>query len=271
MGRSAAGRMINQDIALSAKVASLSPEALSLFCLLIPHFNAHGKMLANPHAIKGNVCPLIEWLTVERIGACLAEISEKTNVKWWRDEKGLHYLQSLNWSEHQELRADRLGADRLPDYSGANPTEAASQETTPGALPDNSRSKPGKLRPEVEVEEEEEGKKKPSSDALRLSGLLAELIAGNNPGNRTIQPKAREKSIERWAADVDRMLRIDGRDPQEVEEVIRWSQGDDFWRGNILSGSKLRQQFDKLTLQMRRDGNKGRPSGEVVPIARRIY
>lgn len=266
MGRSATGRMINTDISMSAKVASLSPEALSLFALLIPHFNAHGKMLANPHTIKGTVAPLIEWLTVDKIGKCLTEISAKTNVKWWQDEKGLNYLQSLNWSEHQELRSDRLGTDRLPDYPGENQFKGPTRKASLGLLPDHSRSNPGALPHEVEVEiegeGEEKGAKKPSSDALRLSGLLAELIAGNNPQNRTIQPTLRGKSIERWAADIDRMFRIDGRDQRLVEEVIRWCQADDFWCCNILSGNKLRKQFDKLILAMQRGSQKGQPSGE---------
>lgn len=272
MGRSAAGRMINQDIALSAKVASLSPEALALFCLAIPHFNAHGKMLANPHAIKGIVCPLVEWLTVEKIEACLAEISEKTNVKWWQDEKGLHYLQSLNWCEHQDLRTDRLGADRLPDYPGGGQSESYPRKTTPRLLPDNSRSNPVPLPLEVEVEEEGEGKKQPSSDALRLSGLLAEQISANNPANRKIQPAKRETSIRRWAQDIDRMLRLDGRSAEDVASVIEWCQADSFWRGNILSGAKLREQFDRLIVQMQREGDTWRGTMPAqVANGRRIY
>lgn len=273
-----AGRMINQDIALSAKVASLSPEALALFCLLIPHFTAHGKMIANPHSIKGNVCPLIEWLTVEMIEACLVEISQKTNVRWWKDQKGLCWLHSLTWKEHQNLREDRLGEDRLPDYPGLDPQSVQQAEGVAGALPDNSRSNPGAVPPEVEVEVEGEvegeGGKKPSSDALRLSGLLAELIADNNTSNRSIQPGVRERSVERWARDIDRMLRLDSRSVDEVETVLRWCQKDAFWRGNILSGGKLRDQFDKLVLQIERDGERDSrdksASSHDIPT-RRLY
>jgi len=113
--------------------------------------------------------------------------------------------------------------------------------------------------------------KKPSTDALRLSGLLADLIAGNNPKNRSVLPKAKEKSVRRWAVDIDRMLRLDEREPNEVEEVITWSQGDDFWSSNILSGSKLREQYDKLFVQMRRDDKRGRASCEAAHLARRVY
>lgn len=122
--------MIRRDIRKSHKIASLSPESLSLFCLIIPHLNAHGKMNGEPFFVKGEVCPLIPWLDVARIKKCLAEISEKTNLKWFEDD-GMWYVHSLNWSDHQDLREDRMGEDELPDYSGINP---------------------GVLRPEVEVE-----------------------------------------------------------------------------------------------------------------------
>lgn len=109
-------RMIHSDISDSDKIASLSPDALSLFCLLIPHFNAHGKLHGDPNFVKGKVCPKIKWFTIRKITNCLKEISLKTNVKWF-EYNGLHYLHSLNWKEHQPgLR--KFGEDDLPSYGG---------------------------------------------------------------------------------------------------------------------------------------------------------
>ena len=133
------GRMIRTDISRSQGVSQLSPESLSLFCLLIPHFNAHGKMNGEPHFIKGEVCPLVEWLTVKKIERCLTEIGQTTNVKWF-SHKGLRYLQSLNFSDHQELRPDRMADDSMPSYD------------SPGVVQDS----PGLLRPEVEGKGKEE-------------------------------------------------------------------------------------------------------------------
>ena len=113
------GRFIDQNIRKSKKIAKLSPKSLALFALLIPHYNAHGKLNGEPHFIKGQACPLVDWLPIKEIKKCLTEISEKTNVKWFSHE-GLYYLQSLNWKEHQPgLR--RLGPDLLPDYSWSGP------------------------------------------------------------------------------------------------------------------------------------------------------
>jgi len=49
------------------------------------------------------------------------------------------------------------------------------------------------------------------------------------------------------------MIRIDNRDPQEIEAIIRWCQNDDFWFANILSAEKLRKHYDALTAKMNRD------------------
>lgn len=246
----ASGRMINQDIALSAKVSSLTPESMALFCLLIPHFNSHGKMLANPHGIKGSVCPLIEWLTVEKIEACLEEITENTNVKWWKDYKGLHYLQSLNWREHQSLRTDRLGADNLPEWPGKTLAQKQSQDRGDVQVPEHSRSSPGLVPLEVKTKYKDKVRSQPSSDALRLSGLLADYILSNNPSNRSLQSDRKDSTVNKWAIDIDRMLRLDRRSISEAEQLIRWCQSDPFWQTNILSGSSLRKQYDRLLLQM---------------------
>ena len=45
------------------------------------------------------------------------------------------------------------------------------------------------------------------------------------------------------------MIQKDGRDPKEIEKVIIWCQQDLFWQNNILSTSKLREQYDQLALK----------------------
>ena len=83
------------------------------------------------------------------------------------------------------------------------------------------------------------------TEAYRLAVLLHSLILTNNP-------KAKKPNLEKWAESVDRMIRIDKRDSQEVEVLTRWCQADDFWCTNILSADKLRKQYDQLTMHMGR-------------------
>lgn len=104
---------------------------------------------------------------------------------------------------------------------------------------------------------------KPSSpESLRLSGLLAELILQNNAGNTQLNNGKRERTINRWAADIDKLMIIDGQTSGKVEAVIRWSQSDSFWKGNVLSGATLRKQWDKLIVRM--NGN-GKDRSEELP------
>jgi hypothetical protein len=83
---------------------------------------------------------------------------------------------------------------------------------------------------------------------LDLSEKLQNLILKNNPNFK-------KKNLQKWAVHVDRMIRLDNRDPGEIYDVITWCQQDDFWSSNILSTSKLRKQFDQLFIKMKKDYN----------------
>lgn len=81
---------------------------------------------------------------------------------------------------------------------------------------------------------------------LRLAQLLADLIKGNNP-DWNMRGK-----IETWAEHIEKLRRIDGRTPQQIEYMIRWVQADDFWQANILSTAKLREKFNNLIPQVKK-------------------
>ncbi|MDP1991017.1 MAG: hypothetical protein Q8K00_08330 [Syntrophales bacterium] len=91
-----------------------------------------------------------------------------------------------------------------------------------------------------------------NSDEVRLSELLFEKILSRNQ-------KHKKPNIQTWAKDIDRMIRIDGRTPENIRQVIVWCQVDPFWQNNILSPGKLRKQFDQLQLKMN-GGEKVAPS-----------
>ena len=63
-------------------------------------------------------------------------------------------------------------------------------------------------------------------------------------------------NLQKWSEQSDYILRIDKRDPHEVKKVVEWCQKDEFWQDNVLSTAKLRKQYDKLVLQMRKDSTK---------------
>ena len=82
-----------------------------------------------------------------------------------------------------------------------------------------------------------------TSIELELSKLLLDKILLRDP-------KYKLPDLQKWAKQIDLLIRIDKRDIEEVRKVIVWCQKDDFWQNNILSAKKLREQFSQLVLKM---------------------
>jgi Helix-turn-helix domain len=81
-----------------------------------------------------------------------------------------------------------------------------------------------------------------------LCYLLAGLMEQNGVKKVTISGK--------WLADMDKLMRIDERTVEQIENAIRWSQSDSFWSANIHSPAALRKQYEKMRLQaIRQRGN----------------
>lgn len=92
--------------------------------------------------------------------------------------------------------------------------------------------------------------------ALSLSDLLRDRILKNKPDRKNPNVKG-QSWYENAAGAIDKMLRIDKRDPNRIREVIEFCQADNeprngnfCWAKNILSGKKLRKQFDRLEEDM---------------------
>jgi len=83
------------------------------------------------------------------------------------------------------------------------------------------------------------------SDSIefRLAELLLEKIMIRNPNHK-------KPNLQTWAKDIDLMIRLDKRTPEDIRRIIEWCQADTFWQKNILSTGKLREKFDQLWLKM---------------------
>ena len=90
-------------------------------------------------------------------------------------------------------------------------------------------------------------------EAVNLASLLETLHR-----NGDAKYQATEKQVRTWAADIDKIQRLDGRDWKDIEAVIRWAKKpDNFWFPNIMSGKKLREKFATLWAQMKRPAQNG--------------
>jgi hypothetical protein len=88
-----------------------------------------------------------------------------------------------------------------------------------------------------------------NSIEFRLANYLFELIKKNNPNHK-------KPNLQKWADDMDKILRIDKRPAKEVKLVIEFTQKDSFWKSNVLSVTKLRDKYDQLNIKRLEVGKK---------------
>lgn len=68
---------------------------------------------------------------------------------------------------------------------------------------------------------------------------------------KTVVPKSKEPDLKKWANEIRIVRESDKHSIKELQDVFTWANEDPFWRNNILSPSKLREQFPRLHAQMR--------------------
>jgi len=90
-----------------------------------------------------------------------------------------------------------------------------------------------------------------SEDAQKVVEFFHRQLMSYKKDRRDIN----EKTKINWGIEIDRMIRIDKRQPRRICEVIKWVfHGDDFWAPNIQSADKLRKHFDRLEMKMEKVG-----------------
>lgn len=54
---------------------------------------------------------------------------------------------------------------------------------------------------------------------------------------------------QKWAVEIDRMKRLDGRTEEEIMQALNYAIIDSFWQTNIRSAKKFREKFETLIVQ----------------------
>ena len=97
-------------------------------------------------------------------------------------------------------------------------------------------------------------------DAVELSELLLSSHRKEIPDY--LSGKNDKKTIQRWAADIEKLIRIDKKSPDNIRQVIMWAKTPgNFWFNNIQSGEKLRKQFERLYGEMKTRNSKRSSAG----------
>ena len=76
-----------------------------------------------------------------------------------------------------------------------------------------------------------------------------------------------EKS--KWAAEIEKMIRLDKRTEDEIQQALWYAITDTFWKGNIRSAKKFREKFETLIVQSRKKEVQNVGPGRTVAETRK--
>ena len=163
------------------------------------------------------------------------------------------HIEVINWQKynphHEEIRRLERNNNSCEDLCEDVRTCADLCEHMP-TLPENQNQNQIKNNTQNQKQKYSE-----TSEPFRLASYLLWKIRENNSGFK-------EPDIQKWAHNIDLMIRVDKRDADDIVQVIDWCQSDDFWKVNILSTQKLRDKYDNLFMKM----NKDKPKKQVDSI-----
>jgi hypothetical protein len=117
----------------------------------------------------------------------------------------------------------------------------------------------------VEGQNQKAPAKPPRTDVERLCAHLADRIEANGSNRPTITVK--------WRDAARLMLDNDKRTEDKIHTAIDYAQDSEFWRINVASMPKLREQYDKLRLSALKDqrGNAGKPPAKQTNYSDEEY
>lgn len=246
-------RIIKESIRESRSIDLLSDKAEILFYRLITYADDFGLFKSDPVLVNRALFPRKNYKN-EQVSDWLDEVSETGMIIFYAGSDGEPYGFFSNWDKHQQQRAKRpkypTPDEKIGEYFKSikdlmgeiipNGNHMISDDVICHRNPIQSNP----IRESNPNSRESEKLKIKNPDAISLTQFLYDLIKKNNPN-------ARNPNLNSWAEEMDRIIRIDGRDPEDIRKVIAWCQTDSFWRGNILSVTKLRKQYDQLWIKMK--------------------
>ena len=134
------------------------------------------------------------------------------------------------------------GTGLMPSSEAPAPDETrAPEELKPDELSENPKPEPP--APPEPAEPAPAGDEEPPveypAEVVELCDLFERLV-------KKWDPKFRRRSPKTWLPEMDRLLRIDKREVDEVRKVILATQANGFWRNKVLSPAKLREKYTTL-------------------------
>jgi hypothetical protein len=224
--------MFTQKITNSARFLKMSPSAQSLYFHLGMHADDDG---------------VVEAFTIMQLINAAEDdfkiLVAKSFIKPLNDDL-VSYI--LDWREHNTIRADRKIDSRYKDLLVQILPDVELVKAKPRSDVEDNSTRVGTDQPRLE----DPKIIKHTPEDMECVDLLVSLIKKNN------EEWDMKGKPEKWAEDINKLFRIDGRSYKQIQFMIRWTQQDQFWSQNILSASKLREKFNDLIPKIKAQANK---------------
>lgn len=180
-------------------------------------------------------------VSIEASREAMQEGARHGNHKRWHAKKGIK-VPGCEWCDPASS-GTRSGTRELGE-SPPNPPDPARPDPLDSYVPEDSLvSSPPASRRDVE----------------HILNVLDREIARNG----STVPNRSKKNLDAARLLIDK----DGRTVDQIVRAIQWAQGNEFWRSNILSMSKLREKYDQLRLQAQREKDQDKQSGRKLTNA----
>jgi len=170
--------------------------------------------------------------------------------------RSVKHLMELGWI-HRVRRPNETNIYRV--MIEAEETSEVTSKSPPGNDPQVTSEVTSKSPPSIRTKRNTEKEFPQDSPPLVLATLL--LTEHRKMDEKFLVGKE-DATVQRWASDIEKLIRIDKRTVDEIRRVILWVQSPGcFWASNILSGVKLREKFPQLIGQVSARKPAGQPSG----------
>lgn len=140
----------------------------------------------------------------------------------------------------------QIGKENLPKSQGKLDKKVSSTDLKP------LRDKPLPDRKETLKETKTKETKKKLSRTFEKCEVVYQLtmyldgkIRENNEAENKKEKKT-ESQLQSWCKDIDKLLRLDKANPDNIKQIIDWVVEDDFWSANVLSAKKLRKHYPRF-------------------------
>ncbi|MDQ7794127.1 MAG: hypothetical protein RDU89_06905 [bacterium] len=266
------------------EVAEENPLAALLWPWLLTAFDDWGRASVSPKRLKAQVWPAVDVVTAELIQEAVTLFNRHGLLALYEvDGKPYAFIEPGKWFKyqthiHQSKRQREGSRHPAPPCEVARESAAPREDArdlTPSTLPPFHLSPSGSRAscpdsPSPDAPPTDPDGQPPASTqfgeaapAYEAAIYLRTKVLQHNPRTPVPRPDPRDRQMQRWAAEMDRLNRLGapGGDKapyswDEIKRIVDWVfDTSDFWAPNIRSPAKLRAQITTLEGQMRRPAN----------------